>query len=72
MFYPIVKCQRHKPEPGYAVCGHVLNDGAPVGVLIAATRKEMGQILCGHEDCTLVENIFPVCAQCARGRGWVK
>lgn len=71
MPYPMMRCQKHSPAPGYVVCGHVLNDKKPVGEIIPATEKEMGQILCGYPKCDDPHNAFPVCFQCCEDRGWL-
>lgn len=70
--YPIVKCGKgHKAEPGYIVCDGVLNRRKPVGQFIAATEKDLGQILCADGNHVDVESAELVCAQCARERGWI-
>lgn len=75
--YPLVKCERtgHQPGPGYAVCGRVAKDNAPVGEVLPATKEHVGQILCaipGHKhDKTTAQDAVLVCPSCAREKGWI-
>ncbi len=70
MSYPIVKCDRHKQESGYAVCVHVFEKTSPVFFFENATEKDMGQILCRacHESNLppTIETARVVCPSCAR------
>jgi hypothetical protein len=69
--FPNVRCGfGHPDEPGYAVCSHVVNDGASVARVIEPSPSTMGQISCerkGHGP----GDIWLVCATCVRSKGWV-
>jgi hypothetical protein len=75
--YPLIRCDEpghERPEPGYVVCGHVLNDDIPVFDIERATKQRIGVIAC--KDCfearTLDLNTSKcVCAHCAAMRGWL-
>lgn len=72
--YPNVRCELpwHPDEPGYVVCGHVLA-GNLVFTVIPATPTRLGQILCetGIHDQTTGDTARPICAACARAKGWI-
>ena len=69
--YPFVECgYDHLREPGYVVCKHCVNHGAPAFSVEKATSKNLGKIMC--IDCArrppvMNENNFVLCcAQCCR------
>lgn len=68
--YPIVRClSGHKDEPGYAVCRHVADEGAPPVKVDLATSLTMGVIKCGRPHSA--GDFLACCACCARYKGWL-
>jgi len=50
--YPNLRCTAHPeraPEPGYCVCVHVLEEGAPIAHYHDASPRALGEVLC--EQC---------------------
>jgi hypothetical protein len=74
--YPYVVCDAHPHatlEPGYGICPHVLNDGAPVAHFVAATKLSIGMIGCAEctpEKTPGAEQYVLICAHGARDNGW--
>jgi hypothetical protein len=73
--YPLVTCNKpghERPEPGYAVCVHVLSEGASVAEVEAASPKRIGVIVCSAcAKQRKIEGMRCVCAHCAAVQGWI-
>ena len=75
--YPNITCGlpgHERPEPGYAVCCHVLNGQSPVADVERATMKSIGTITCAEcfKTRTLdLDTTVCVCAHCAAIEGWI-
>lgn len=75
--FPLVECDDHPGivEPGYAVCIHVVRDGAPVAHFVRATDTALGEVLCigcSRESEVSPGNLLLSCAPGVRESGWDK
>ena len=67
--FPNVRCTDHPheaPAPGYAVCVHVLEAGAPIAHYHPATRRALGEVLCAacHDGSFTEHELRLICATC--------
>jgi hypothetical protein len=62
--YPLVRCNDHELQPGYAVCVHVFA-GEPIAHAIPPT-DELGEALCAACAGTelTVDDLKLICARC--------
>jgi hypothetical protein len=71
LYFPNVRCEEHPDEPlrpGFAVCRHVLDAGAPIAHYHNASPRALGEILCdgciGLPDAMRVGDLRLICARC--------
>jgi hypothetical protein len=68
--FPNVECPKHPGVrlPGFSVCVHVLDAGAPIAHYHGATPRDLGEVLCEHcnthVDGLRVEDLRLICANC--------
>jgi hypothetical protein len=68
--FPNVECPKHPGwrAPGFCVCVHVLDEGAPIAHYHDATPRQLGEVLCEHcitdVDAVRPEGLRLICAQC--------
>jgi hypothetical protein len=82
--YPYVRCGPDDDEwqLGYVICQHVAAHELPVGLVVAATTEDFGQVLCepcGRDDDLMIDadtikrgDFVIMCALCVGRAGYLQ